>query len=266
MRGRTAHGLGTAAVALVVTSGLVASAGTAGATGGAHVDQAVVDGPGLDEPIVVADAGNTKLPALTGLLLALSEADAADPLSARVTGEAPELLDVAPSQELGVGLVITWDLTTATTDDASAAEGTAHHVIRQEVYPNAEGGPLVHTRPAQTFTTIDGGAGAGNPDEAGPRPGQTVGGWYRAPDALNAMLHHMGLPYEGELAERLGIPYDPLAWDRPTPPERRDETPAAATDDDETSRWWLLLAAAVVAAGGAAVAAGGTLGPTGPRP
>jgi hypothetical protein len=49
--------------------------------------------------------------------------------------------------------------------------------IRQDLYPLAEGGPLVHTAAGQKIFD-----------------GTTIGGWYKAPIALRDRLHALGVP------------------------------------------------------------------------
>ena len=139
---------GGCALALV---GAIASAGPASAKG---IQSATISGPGLDDPI---DVEVGRLPDLT----AFWEVIPGQP-------EPPTLMEQAPTERLGPGYTVTWQLMTGP-DETTA--------IRQDLYPLAEGGPLVHTAAGQPIFD-----------------GTTIGGWYEAPAALRDMLSSLGVP------------------------------------------------------------------------
>ena len=144
-----AAGTVTLALALVL-----ALAGPAQAKG---IQSASITGPGLDEPIEVAHPDTTKLPALTRFWDVMPGQPAP-----------PAFAGKAPTKELGSRYTITWRLMTDTDETT---------VIRQDVYPDADGGPLVHTPAGQAIFD-----------------GTTAGGWYGAPIALRDMLGSLGVP------------------------------------------------------------------------
>jgi hypothetical protein len=147
---------GAAAVALAL---VLALAGPAQAKG---IQSATITGPGLDEPIDFSppDGDGGDLAALT----AVWEAMPGQP-------QTPALMDQAPTGELGPRYRITWRLMTGP-DDVTA--------IRQDLYPYADNGPLVHTPAGQ------------------PIFGQsTPGGWREAPAALRDRLRALGVPEAG---------------------------------------------------------------------
>jgi hypothetical protein len=147
-----AAGTVTLALALVL-----ALAGPAQAKG---IQSATITGPGLDEPIDVAHPDDSELPAFTGFWDVMPGQPAP-----------PALVEQPPTTQLGPRYTITWRLMT------DADETTA---IRQDLYPYADGGPLVHTSAGQAIFD-----------------GATVGGWYGAPIALRDVLGSLGVPAAG---------------------------------------------------------------------
>ena len=145
---------GTVTVALAL---VLALAGPAQAKG---IQSAIITGPGLDEPIDVAHPDDSKLPAFTGFWDVMPGQPAP-----------PALVEQPPTTELGPRYTITWRLMT------DADETTA---IRQDLYPYADGGPLVHTSAGQAIFD-----------------GATVRGWYGAPIALRDVLGSLGVPAAG---------------------------------------------------------------------
>jgi hypothetical protein len=147
---------GAAAVALAF---VLALAGPAPAKG---IQSATITGPGLDQPIDVSppdgDGGN--LAALT----AFWEVMPGQP-------QPPTLADTAPTKQLGPRYTVTWRLMTGP-DETTA--------IRQDLYPYADGGPLVHTAAGQPIFDAS-----------------TLGGWHEAPDALRSRLTSLGVPAAG---------------------------------------------------------------------
>ena len=152
--------MSTAAVATAAALAvIVALAGPAHAKG---IQSATITGPGLDEPIDLSppDGDGGDLAALT----AFWEAMPGQP-------QTPELADEAPTGQLGPRYRVTWRLLTGP-DDVTA--------IRQDLYPYANGGPLVYTPTGQ------------------PIFGQsTLGGWREAPVALRDRLRALGVPGAG---------------------------------------------------------------------
>jgi hypothetical protein len=145
-------GVGAAAVAAVV----IGLAGPASAKG---IQSATITGPGIDDPIDVSppDGDGDRLSTLTGFW----EVMPGQP-------SPPTFTDEAPPGRLGPRYTITWRLMTGPDETT---------VIRQDVYPNAEAGPMVHTAAGQPiFDTT------------------TVGGWYAAPFGLRDLLSSLGVP------------------------------------------------------------------------
>ena len=129
----------------------IASAGPASAKG---IQSATISGPGLDHPI---DVEVGRLPDLTAFWQVMPGQP-----------EPPTLTERPLAGRLGPRYTVTWQLMT------DADETTA---IRQNLYPLAEGGPLVHTGAGQSIFD-----------------GTTIGGWYEAPIALRDRLHALGVP------------------------------------------------------------------------
>jgi hypothetical protein len=179
---------GTVTLALAI---VLALAGPARAKG---IQSATITGPGLDEPIDVAHGDGDGLASLT----AFWEVMPGQP-------QPPTLTDQAPTKQLGPRYRLTWRLMTDT-DETTA--------IRQDLYPYAEGGPLVHTAAGQPIF-----------DAA------TVGGWYEAPVALRDRLNALGVL-----------------------PAASDPVDAAPSSDDSPWRAVIVVAAgaaALVSVGGA---------------
>jgi hypothetical protein len=150
------------------------------------LQSATITGPGLEEPIDVADPDNSKLPALTGFWEVMPGQPAP-----------PGLVEQAPTKQRGPRYRLTWRLMTDA-DDTIA--------IRQDLYPHAAGGPLVHTAAGQPiFDAV------------------TPGGWYAAPLTLRDMLQSLGVPPAG------------------SPP-----APAAPSSDDSPGRIAIVVAAGAV--------------------
>ena len=148
LRARMWVAAGGCALALV---GAIASAGPASAKG---IQSATISGPGLDDPI---DVEVGRLPDLTAFWQVIPGQP-----------EPPTLTERPPAGRLGPRYTVTWQLMT------DADETTAIH---QDLYPLAEGGPLVHTAAGQSIFD-----------------GTTIGGWYKAPIALRDRLHALGVP------------------------------------------------------------------------
>lgn len=153
MRTRMAMAAGACALALAAA---VASAGPAWAKG---IESATISGPGLDHPLDVTppNGDGGRLAGLTGFW---------DVMPGQP--HPPTFTKQAPPGQLGPRYTITWRLMTG------PEETTA---IRQDLYPDAAGGPLVHTPDGQRIFE-----------------GTTAGGWYAAPFALRDVLGSLGVP------------------------------------------------------------------------
>jgi hypothetical protein len=153
MRTRMWVAAGACAMAL---AGAVALAGPAWAKG---IESATISGPGLDHPLDVTppngDGGT--LATLTGFWDVMPDQP-----------RPPTFTEQEPPGQLGPRYTITWRLMTG------PEETTA---IRQDLYPDAAGGPLVHTAAGQRIFE-----------------GATVGGWYAAPPELRDLLGSLGVP------------------------------------------------------------------------
>lgn len=178
---------GTVTLALALVLALAEPAQAKG------IRSATITGPGLDEPLVAHGDGLASLTAFWEVMPGQPQP--------------PALTDQAPTKQLGPRYRLTWRLMT------HADETTAIH---QDLYPHAEGGPLVHTAAGQPIF-----------DAA------TVGGWYEAPVALRDRLNALGVP-----------------------PAASDPVDAAPSSDDSPWRDVIVVAAgaAALASLGAAVA------------
>lgn len=124
-------------------------------------ESATIIGPGIDEPIDLMDNPNQDtvraLIEQTGLWYA--------------TGRG-EPLPTPPEGDLGPAYVLTW------VNLGPPGEPVENRTIRQTLYLNAEGGPIIET-PAQVG--LDGW-------------GPGIIGWFRAPDTLPDTLMALGVP------------------------------------------------------------------------
>ncbi len=149
--------------ALVLLAAVMVVGGTAWAKGPMT---AVIAGPGIDEPIVVSGTfdGTGDAP-----IARLADAMGLDPLFVGIDGHAlPQEMAQAPT---GPTYRVSWTWFNGS-------------VIPLEIYPAAEGGPLVHAEPG-LYRSEDGDAGFG-----------IRGGWYRADDELLDVLDELGVPLE----------------------------------------------------------------------
>lgn len=124
-------------------------------------ESAIITGPGIDRPIELVDFSNRDLVARlmeqTGLWYAM--------------GDLPQPID-KPFGELGPGYTLTW--INSGPPDASIDERT----IRQEIYLEAENGPVIHTPDQESLQGW----------------GPEAIGWFAAPDGLRETLAELGVP------------------------------------------------------------------------
>ena len=88
-------------------------------------------------------------------------------------GQEPNpMLATAPRGELGPRFTIAWSLPWSDGGPTKVDE------VEQDLYPYADGGPVVYTAPGQTFYVSE----------------HTRGGWFRAPTTLVTRLQTLGIP------------------------------------------------------------------------
>jgi hypothetical protein len=119
---------------------------------------ASISGPGLSEPLLVTGLGDESgLVGQTGFFAA-------------TFGQSPDPMSkTRPKGDLGPRYTIRYTVPGPTNTNA---------VIRQDVYPYAEGGPVLYMKPGQPFFETE----------------RTHGGWYRANASLKRTLVGLGLP------------------------------------------------------------------------
>lgn len=127
----------------------------------AGAESATITGPGLDAPIEAL----TEVPELSRLTGAWFAA---------VADDVEPLMTKAPTDALGRRFILTWVMLGPT------AVAPEQRSIVQELYPDAEGGPVVHTPAGQSL--------------AGEELWSGSYGWYRAPKRLHSALAELGLP------------------------------------------------------------------------
>jgi len=135
-------------------------------------------------------------------------------------GDGAALVPEAPTGYLGPALTVEWAMYNPTPANPDAAPS-----VVQTVYPLAEGGALVHTEGGQRYFGT----------------GETVAGWFRAPDDLLATLEASGVEVELRTPD--------------VTPARGGGTAAADLSQTGGQRTWLLPTAVgtvVVAAAGLA--------------
>ncbi|NUT37116.1 MAG: hypothetical protein HOV79_29005 [Hamadaea sp.] len=155
----------TPAAALAVAAAIVIATATPAAAKGA--DQATITGPGLATPIVLGVEGEPGSGSGLGLLSEGSGLFAA----MFGSGAGGDLTDQQPTTALGPKYEIAYRVPGARPQP---------DIVKQELYPFADGGPVTFTRAGQ--------ASIG---------GSTRGGWYRAPASLSGALATMGIPAQG---------------------------------------------------------------------
>lgn len=154
MRTKVALGLVVAVLAIA------APAHAKGPSGG------IIEGEGIDTPIAIdqgeGTSGGDQIINDVGFFQA-------------TFGQMPDvMLDEAPISDLGPKLTIRWRVPGMEVPDE----------IEQDLYPYADGGPIVYTAPDQPFFGTE----------------HTRGGWFRAPRRLLTTLTALGLPDEAALS------------------------------------------------------------------
>lgn len=176
-------------------------------------ESAIITGPGIGRPIELIDYTLGTAPDLLARLMEQTGIWYA-------TGDLPRPIE-EPAGELGPGYTLTW------INSGPPDKGVDERTIRQEIYLDAEGGPLIYT-PAQDSLQNWG-------------PGRT--GWFAAPSGLRDTLAGLGVPVSttgsfGDMALSESIPGTTL-------PERQP----AGTFWYPSLVGFLLVAALVVALG-----------------
>jgi hypothetical protein len=149
---------------LLLASIALVSAGAADAKG---PSSAQIEGPGLDKPIRLSGDAESNDATASPFYRFVQEVGF---FPAVFCCQQPNpMLPAAPKGALGPKYTIVY---------AVPGPESKLYRIRQELYPHASGGPLVHTVPGQRiFGTM-----------------QTSGGWFRAEPSLNSRLISLGLP------------------------------------------------------------------------
>jgi hypothetical protein len=151
-------------VVFAATVGLVVAAWAAPALAKGP-DQATITGPGLDAPIVVTGWGE---PGSNGDLGGLADGSGLFVVMFSPAGSDPQLHPEPPTGELGAKYEISYRVPDGTPTGST---------VRQDLYPQASGGPVTYTESGQVAFG-----------------GATAGGWFRAPRTFTAVLQTLGLP------------------------------------------------------------------------
>jgi hypothetical protein len=173
--------------------------------------QARITGPGLAHPIVVSGNGE---PGQPGMLATLAlQTSLFSVMFGPNAPEPPQLRTPPPTASLGPRYTIIY-----TVYGEFTRPGQQFGQIRQDLYPRAVGGPVIHTPPGQP---------------GGPVP---FFGWFRASRHLPRTLAKLGVP------PRPGTPTAPQTR---LPPAAH---PAAAQQASSPALAWLIASAAAIAA------------------
>jgi hypothetical protein len=158
--------------AAVLVAALLAIPATAMAKGAVAV---TIKGPGLKAPITVRGVGEpggdgqlADLSTQAGLFAAMFGQQGEQ-------GEQGQILSARPGGDLGPRYAASY---TVPVDNGSVE-------VRQDLYPYAPGGPVTYTEPGQPLWSGE----------------QVVGGWFRAPSTLPAVLTSLGVPSRAPLAK-----------------------------------------------------------------
>jgi hypothetical protein len=139
---------------LILALGALALAAAAQAKG---PSAAAITGPGLDEPLLVTGLGDESgLVGQTGFFAA-------------TFGQSPDpMLPSRPTGDLGPRYTIRYTV---------PGPNNTNSIIRQDVYPYADDGPVLYMKPGQPFFETE----------------RTHGGWFQAAPQLKQMLVGYGL-------------------------------------------------------------------------
>lgn len=195
-------------------------AGLAGPASAKGLDSASITGPGLDEPVEWSSGHTVAWTELWFQLLNDTQL---------WSGPESEIVRAAeaPSGQLGPSYIVAW------VSEGPPDQSVEERTIRQEVYPDADGGPVVHTPPQPAFN--------GWPEGIG---------WIRASDRLRHTLNDIGVTVAG-LSAPVDIPVAKVG-------EAPATAPAAASDtgsetDREGSSWNMATVVLALAGGLAAI-------------
>jgi hypothetical protein len=155
--------------AAVLVAALLAIPANAMAKGAVAV---TIKGPGLKAPITVRGVGE---PGGDGQLADLSTQAGLFAAMFGQQGEQGQILSARPGGDLGPHYTASY---TVPVDNGSVE-------VRQDLYPYAPGGPVTYTEPGQPLWSGE----------------QVVGGWFRAPSTLPAVLTSLGVPRRAPLAK-----------------------------------------------------------------
>lgn len=205
--------IGVSALAAALSVAMVMLAAPALAKG---PSQAHITGPGLTHAITVSGNGEPGQPGAlgtlameTGLFMVLFGTSATTPAIS------PDLLRAPPpNASLGPRYTIIY-----TVPGITPQPGEQFGRIRQDIYPDAAGGPVIYTQPGQ--------AGFGRPLQAT--------GWLRAASPLTRTLARLGVPRRAEPTPQTHLP-------------RAVSPPAARQAGSRNLAWWLIATAVVIAA------------------
>lgn len=174
---------------LAVATSLAVALVTAGPALAKGATKAVITGPGLTRPIIVADAGE---PGESGHLATLAEQSGLFTVlfGAGTIGPHTTLHSPPPHAALGPRYTVIY-----TVPGVDPQPGERYGRIRQKLYPYATGRPLIYTPPGQH--------GFGQKLQAT--------GWLRAGPGLVRTLAQLGVPRESTTQPVLPIPGSRLA-------------------------------------------------------
>jgi hypothetical protein len=205
----------TPAAALAVSAAIVVAAAAPAVAKGA--DQATITGPGLAKPIVLTGMGE---PGSGNSLGLLSEGSGMFVAMFGTDGVGPDLTENQPTAALGPKYEIAYRV---------PGGGPAPDILKQDLYPFADGGPVSYTKAGQ--------AAMG---------GKTRGGWYRAPSSFRAVLTTIGIPDSVAPTTNTAAPSSPASAVVAAPQTRVD-------NHSSNAPVYVILAAVLLAAIAAAV-------------
>ncbi|MFQ5966658.1 MAG: hypothetical protein ACE5MI_03485 [Acidimicrobiia bacterium] len=203
---------------LVILLLLSAMAGVAWAKG---PEGATITGPGIGEPIVIGGSGEfsngsefSKFIEATGFWHLVFGAEG-------IRSEMGETVAAPPSTDLGPAYVVTWHL--------------LRNRIEANVYPRADGGPLIFVEPGITIEDFE---------------TETVGGWFAAEPTLLDLMASYGVPVIGA-STAIPVETEPKGAPRDAP--AAEATEFAVPDASAPAFPRLPVIILIVAASGAGV-------------